>query len=180
MMFFFCILVLNSCDESLPPHVQPAILFRGVLRPQTVPTHGYSALYVWMTVTNIFDETLQAPAAVQGNMVITLERDPSIHKTVTVDKTLLLITDDLRPQGQVTLNPGDSLAFVFKWTDFIDDNGNSLLTTVFHDLPDPFDPTKRIPVPETFIVRGSLQVFSTFGSVSFQPVELVFQYYFPQ
>jgi len=169
-------LVMNSCDESLPPRTTPAVLFRPSISPQTAVTEGYNQLYIYFSVTNIFDETLQGPASVTGNLVITLERDPSIHKTVAVDKSLLLGTHPV-PDGEVTLDPGDSLAFLFKWEDFIDDNGNSLYTTVFHTMQDPHNPSQVVPAPETFIVQGGIQVFTTSGFVTLTPVRHVFYYY---
>jgi hypothetical protein len=183
------VLVLSlSCDESLPPYDTPATLFRGTIRPMFVQQGSH--LWVILTVQNTFDETLQDVPSLKGSLEIVLARDPSIHKTVTLDsKDLLYHFNGLLGYpnyanvpnltgGVLTINPKDSVRFFYDWT-FTSDDGVYLPTKVFHMHEDPKYPGNFIADPETLILRGYVQVFTKTGLVIFEPVNYVLNFYLP-
>ncbi|MCX6144979.1 MAG: hypothetical protein NTZ35_17380 [Ignavibacteriales bacterium] len=176
-----------SCNESLPPYDIPSTLFTGVIRPRFVNSKG-THLWVLLTVQNTFDETLQDAASLVGNLEIVLARDPSIHKTVTLDSRSLLYhfngllgypnyanVPSIDQRGILTINSKDSVCFFYDWT-FVSDDSLYLPTQVFHMHEDPKYPGHFIADPETFILKGYVQVFTRTGLVIFEPVNYVLNY----
>ncbi len=165
-----------SCNESLPSYAPPSAVFSGTLRGMTVPTRGDVRLYVYFTVRNTYSETLQDHGRLSGLLQITLDRDPSFQKTVILDSTFFVTPQNLNMHtGIVTVNPGDSLAFVYKW-DLYDDNGN-YLPNVLTLKTDPQCPTMQRAEPESFTLNCSFQVFDTRGEITVVPVSYVFSYW---
>jgi hypothetical protein len=166
----------TSCDESLPLHEDPKSLFRGELNPE----YRYIAGQLWINIfaINTFDETLQAPARLEGTMEIVLERAPEHRKTIALDRTLLVNPSILSQwTGQVTVNAGDTVQLRYRWN-FVDDNGISLPDKVFKKIHDPDFPDIYYANPEKFIIKGSFQVFDKIGQVTFQTVNYIVNYYY--
>ena len=178
-----------SCNESLPPYDIPATLFTGTIRATFNRSQGVH-LWVILSVQNTFDETLQDVPSLTGRLEIVLARDPSIHKTVTLDsRNLLYHYNSLLGYpnyanvpnltgGVLTINSRDSVRFFFDWT-FTSDDGLYLPTQVFHMHEDPVYPGNFIADPETFILRAYVQVFTKTGLVIFEPVNYVLNFYQP-
>jgi hypothetical protein len=177
-----------SCNESLPPYDIPTTLFTGTIRPIFVQRGSH--LWVILTVQNTFDETLQDVPSLKGSLEIVLARDPSIHKTVTLDSRNLLYHFNALlgypsyanvpnlAGGVLTINPRDSVCFFYDWT-FTSDDSVYLPTKVFHMHEDPVYPGNFIADPEIFILRGYVQVFTKTGLVTFNPVNYVLNFYLP-
>ena len=171
--FFF-----TSCDEPLPPHEDPKSLFQGELNPEYRYIASGSQLWINIFAINTFDETLQAPARLEGTVEIVLERAPEYRKTIALDRTLLVNPSILSQwTGQVTVNAGDTVQFRYRWN-FVDDNGIYLPSKVFKKIHDPDFPDIFYADPEKFIIKGSLQVFDKIGQVTFQTVNYVVNYYY--
>lgn len=184
------VLVLSlSCDESLPPYDVPSNLFRGTIRPTFIQLGSH--LWIILTVQNTFDETLQDVANLKGSLEIVLARDPSIHKTVTLDSRNLLYHFNERlgyplyanvpaidQRGILTINSKDSVRFFYDWT-FMSDDSLYLPTQVFRMHEDTRYPGNFIAEPETFILKGYVQVFTRTGLVIFEPVQYVLNFYLP-
>ena len=178
-----------SCNESLPPYDVPSTLFTGTIRPMFVHTRG-THLWITLTVQNTFDETLQDVPSLRGNLEIILARDPSIHKTVTLDsKDLLYHYNALLGYpnyanvpnlagGVLTINSKDSVCFFYDWQ-FTSDDGVYLPDQVFHMHANPQFPADSIADPEIFILKGYMQVFTKTGLVVFEPVNYVLNFYLP-
>jgi len=177
-----------SCDESLPPYDIPSTLFRGTIRPMFLQLGSH--LWIILTVQNTFDETLQDAFSLTGKLEIVLARDPSIHKTVTLDsRNLLYHYNGLLGYpsyanvpsivgGVLTINSKDSVCFFYDWR-FVSDDNVDLPTKVFHMHEDPKYPGNFIADPEIFILRGYVQVFTKTGLVIFEPVNYVLNFYLP-
>ena len=178
-----------SCNESLPPYDIPATLFTGTIRPMFVRTQG-THLWVILKIENTFDETLQDVPSLTGRLEIILARDPSIHKTVTLDSRNLLYHYNALlgypnyanipnlTGGILTINSRDSVRFFYDWT-FTSDDSLYLPTKVFHMHEDPRYPGNFMADPETFILRAYVQVFTKTGLVIFEPVNYVLNFYQP-
>jgi hypothetical protein len=176
------VLLLNlSCDESLPSYSIPATIFESSISPLFVKTRDGPRLWVYLTVKNTFDETLQDTASLVGSLEIILARDQSIRKTVAFNRNYIYrnypypSTPSIDQNNILTFNSGDSLTFLYQWN-FMSDNNIFLPQQVFTLTKDPNDPTHLTAAPETFIVRGSVQIFSRIGQVIFEPIDYILYY----
>jgi len=190
LSFLAIVLAISfSCNESLPPYNTPTTLFKGTIYPRFVNSKG-THLWVLLTVQNTFDETLQGNAELVGELDIVLARDPSIHKTVSLDSRSLLYhfnallgyptyanVPSIDSHGVLTINSQDSVSFFYNW-DFTSDD-SLYLPTMFVMHEDPTSPGHLIASPETLILRGYVQMFTKIGLVTFQPVEYVLKYESP-
>jgi hypothetical protein len=190
LLFALLTLLLSlklTCNESLPPYSAPGSVFKGSIYPRPVTLKGEPQLRVLMTAQNIFDETLQDTAKLTGSLEIILASDQSLRKTVTLDTTNLLYhynmilgyptfsnIPSLNEHGVLTIDPKDSVSFCYLWNFVTDDNTN--LLSLFHLTPDPRDPFHMLGARTTFIVRGSIQIFTGFGLVAFQPINYILSY----
>ena len=180
--------LLLSCDESLPPYSVPGVLFKGSIYPEFVKAKSGSALWVFMSVQNTFDETLQDTVQLTGTLEIILARDPTIRKTVTLNQGSLLYHfntilgfptyanyPSINSHNILTVNSKDSVSFFYSWN-FVDDNNVNLPAGVFVMHRDTANTVHIYASPETFIVQGSVQVFKKVGLVILQPVSYVVNY----
>ncbi len=170
-------LISLSCNESLPSYAPPATVFEGTLRGVTIQTKVSDYVGVYFTVKNIYHETLQSHGMLSGMLEITFPPVPSFHKTVLLDSSFFVNPQNLNMRtGVVTVDPGDSLAFVFRW-DLYDDNG-VFLPDLVQLKADPNCPTIRRADPLTLVFNCSFQVFDTYGQVRTESAAYVFAYWF--
>ncbi len=161
-----------SCNESLPVYQSPSSAFRGTISANYF--QGKGALVIRAVVWNTFDETLQDFATLAGTLEIIMKRDQQYHRTVDLSADLLSYSPNRFDQtGRMTIDPGDSLVFVYEWP-FIDDNGVSLPTTVFRIM----STGENHALEETFIIKGTLSVFFRTPDVVFEPIECPVTYYY--
>ncbi len=180
VIVWICALALfvSSCDESLPLYTEPPTPFKGTIDPEYRWGGLGSQLWIHINVRNTFDETLQDRERLTGTLEIILARDPQYHKTVTLNGDFIVNSPGVtRQNGQVTVNQGDTLKLVYKW-DFFDDDGTYLPQKVFHVHGEPGFPDILVADPETFVLKGSFQVFDKMGQLTFLPVEYVLTYYY--
>jgi hypothetical protein len=113
-----------------------------------------------------------------GILEIILPRDPYYRRTVSLTSDLMVASAGVtRWYDQVTVNLGDTLKLLYKW-DFVDDNGNYLPMTVFHMHGEPGFPDILVADPETFLIKGSFQVFDKTGQLTFQSTQYLLTYYY--
>lgn len=161
-----------SCNESLPPSVDPSHAIDVKMNVQYAYSNTENAVHVDFTVTNRFDETLQARAAVFGTGIITLKRDTSRHRTYLVSVANVLNGYN-SATGMVTIDPGQSIHVLYVWN-FVDDVGRDFRTTVFTYYPDTTCLTfgRMIAFNETFTVTGSIRIFDKLPTITVPPREL--------
>lgn len=179
-LIFSLVLWNISCDESLPPHEEPHSLFTGNLRIvyfNNTAKGTINELRIYLDARNVFDETLEDSAGLQGTLEIIVARDPVYRKTVMLSSANLVAGGSYDPRtGQLTIDSGDSLTLMYTWN-FIDDNGYSIPRDVSGLKKDPQCPTRTYAPPEILIIRGSLLVFRRIGQTTFSPIQYVLNYF---
>jgi hypothetical protein len=161
-----------SCEEELPPYHDPSDIVEFHLESKYAYSNTQNELQVDYVFTNLFDETLQAKAGVHGTGKITLRRDTSRHKTFTITGSDAV--NGYNPlTGVVTIDPGKSIRFRYKWN-FIDDDNHDLRKTAFIYYPDTTCTNwgRMIAFNETFRVTGSLKVFERIPMMTAEPGDL--------
>ncbi len=160
-----------SCSESLPPYRSPEDIFEGKIWGKYVLTQNENCIKVYAAVRNLYDETVQSTAVLQGRIEIIWSKDMNIRKTVIINASNLVYARNYnRTTGVLTLDPGDSLCLEYSW-DLVADNGVNLISSsseFFIYLPDTTCKSGRMIAREqTFMLRGELTVFSQVASVWF-------------
>ncbi|RPI05088.1 MAG: hypothetical protein EHM64_07760 [Ignavibacteriae bacterium] len=164
--------LLFACDESLPPRNDPSDLFRGSINAKYSLLFTENALRLEVKIVNRYDETIQAPVSMSGVLHITLSRDSRYQKTIPLTAANLASTKAYNPSTkELTLNPGDSIKFVYTWN-FIDDNNAFLPEEVFHYYLDTDCPGRFISFRESFVLTGSFQIIEKLGSIPLTPLVL--------
>jgi hypothetical protein len=165
------VLVGSGCDELLPPRDNPKILFKGDITCYYIYSTTENDCIFFVDVTNIYHETIQDTAAVQGTIEVTLKRDPQYHKTIRLSLQNFhgpFVYDSLK--NLFTIDPGKKAIFSAAWN-FIDDNQVDLTTVIFRYLEDPACEARFKSQTETFIVKGSIRIISGGEIVPFGPKE---------
>jgi hypothetical protein len=165
------ILIGSSCDESLPPRNNPKIIFKGDLSCYYFYTLKENDCKFFIDVKNIYSETIQDTAIVQGTIEVILKRDPRYHKTIQLSLQNLTGMYVYDPSTNLlTIDPGKEEVFSATW-DFIDDNQVDFTTAIFAYSQDPNCPGRFISQTETFIVKGTIQIIRGGEIVPFGPKE---------
>ncbi len=173
-----------SCKESLPPYEEPAAVLEGKAKGQYVFSNKENLIRVYVTVKNIYDETLQSTAPLKGTIEITWPRYPSIRRTDSIDVSNLVYARKYdRDKGILTLDPGDSIRLEYSWN-LMDDNGtfiynegdNQLVEWKFIDTLCQASPPRKIAREETFTLRGEFFVFKQAAPATFGPTPFSFCY----
>ena len=163
-----------SCDEPLPLHTEPGTLFNGVLSVRYISKS--QTLLINITVKNIFDETLQDTASLNGSIQIVMSGSPQYQRTIAIDRSNLTSRTQISPGSNIlTVISGDSLTFSYQWN-FATDNNISLPSDVFVKVPDTQFPGRFVSLPVTFLLSASIQVFTRTGLVTLFPTSFVFVY----
>ncbi|MGH2569551.1 MAG: hypothetical protein ACRDGA_14530, partial [Bacteroidota bacterium] len=112
-----CILIFLvlqiACDEALPPYDVPEKVFEGsVFAGYQILTPGDNSLKVFVSIKNLFDETLQDRAVLSGSLEIASLRDPRVKKTFSLNTANLLYARSYNSVSRfLTLDTGDSVVF---------------------------------------------------------------------
>lgn len=155
-----------SCKEPLPEYRDPLDLFDATFSGAYVISPGENAVKAYMTIVNRYDETLDAPAILNGRLVITWAGDVSLKKTVTLSPANIIYARGFNPvTGAMRFDPGDSIRIGYSWN-LISDDGRSLLDVV-HMMPDPTCPIRYISIqPVPLFFEGSTVVYDRTGTVA--------------
>jgi len=161
-----------ACDESLPPRNDPSLLFKGSVSTKYSLLWNENVLRVVVSLVNIYDETIQARALMTGTVEIALVRNSTYRKTIHFDGSHLITTKFYNPSTQeVTINPGDTIRFIYVWN-FIDDNNVNLTEDVFHYYLDQSCPGRYLAYNESFALTGTFQLLEKVSSVRLTPTVL--------
>jgi signal peptidase I len=165
----FLLMLLQACTESLPPRNDPSILFEGYFSSKYSLLWNENVLRIEVALVNIFDETVQAKALMSGTVEVVLVRNTAYRKTIHFDASHLITRKFYNSTTkEVTINPGDTIRFVYVWN-FIDDNNVNLPTDVFHYYQDQTCTPRYIAYSESFALTGSFQLIEKLGSVRLIP-----------
>ncbi|HEY6950936.1 MAG TPA: hypothetical protein VI758_00945 [Bacteroidota bacterium] len=153
---------LCSCNESLPPRQDPQNVFGQGARAQYICSDVANNVLIDIALTNNFDETLSDTVHFSGTVVVTSERDPSVHKTFALSLSNLVHGIYDSRSGVLTINPGDSVVIRVIWS-LDDDAGASLSSTLFHYHVDPDCAGRLVSSPETFSIVSRTRLFAPLG-----------------
>jgi hypothetical protein len=161
-----------ACDESLPPRNDPSILFDGIINSKYTLLWNQNSLQIEVGLINIYDETIQANANIAGTVEVILLRNNSLKKTIHFDVSNLSTPKFYNPTTQeITINPGDTIKFLYVWN-FIGDNNTNFPEDVFHSYEDLTCPGRFLAHSESFILTGSFQILEKLNSVRLKPAVL--------
>ena len=161
---FFCFLVVFSvsCDESLPPRQDPSGLFSLQVQQNYLYDANDNNLLISLFAFNNFDETLSDRMFLSGTVVITSNRDTSVHKTYQLSALNLIHGTYDASKGILTINPGDFAELRVDW-DFTDDSGLSLDSYFFQYSLDRSCQERSVAKSETFTITARARLFSNLG-----------------
>jgi len=155
-----------SCGEDLPPYKDPSDVFEGQIRGSYTLSAAENAAWIFITIKNHFDETLEAPAVIGGTLRIVPERYPDYRRTVSLSKSHIISARGYNAStGILRIDAGDSIRLGYPWN-FIDDNGRDLRTQVFQYRADTSCPGRRIANQETFVLSAEVKVFDKVPALS--------------
>jgi len=166
------LMLVLACDESLPPRNDPSILFKGYLSTKYSLLWNENVLRVVVSLVNIYDETVQAKASITGTVEVALIRNTAYRKTIHFNASHLITPKFYNSITQeLTINPGDTVRFVYVWN-FTDDNNVNLTEDVFHYYLDPNCIFRHLAYNEQFLLTGSFQIIEKIGKVQLEPALL--------
>jgi len=123
-----------TCDESLPPRLEPSQIYRVRLEIVTpYPEHirrdigevmgGKGSLGFNVSIMNVFDETLSDTVRFEfGRIEIWWEENPEVLRTIPLTIQDEIITREIGPWGRITFDPGDSIYLAMTWPFLMDDD----------------------------------------------------------
>ena len=162
--------ILMSCEEALPTYQDPNSVLKGSVRGRYVLSNTANVVRFDFLVVNTFDETFQDKGILKGEIVITLRRNPSVHKTMSLGPWDLVIGKYEPSTQMLTMDPGDTVRLTVSW-DYTDDQLKDLRDSLFIYVTDPGCSVRKIALEELFELEGSLTVFQRAGSITAGPVE---------
>lgn len=177
-LFAFLLLILSgSCEEQLPEYRDPRNALEESITGRYVLGISDNSMKIEVMVVNVYDETFEGKAVLQGSGSILLKRNQATAKTFTLTPANVSNGKYNTATGILRMDPNDTLRLVFSWN-FVADGGVDLRQTVFQYYPDPtctFDQPvvimRRIAFQETFIIRATLRVFDKIADLSGGPYE---------
>lgn len=153
------------CNESLPPYINPRDAFSGSVQGAYVLTMSDNSVKIYLDVTNRYDETLEGPALLNGEIEISLATDPLVTKTFAVSSANLLTTRNYNPTtGRIRIDPGETIRFGVSWN-LVADNGTNLRTDVFRYWEDTECAMRCVAEEEVFVIRASVDIFEQTSTV---------------
>jgi hypothetical protein len=177
LIHIFCFLLVFSisCDESLPPRQDPSNLFRVYLQQFYIYTPLENDVTVNLIAINDFDETLSERVGIDGSIVITSDRDSSVHRTFQLSPTSLIHGNYNPVKGILTIDPGDSVIIQVKW-DFTDDSGGNLMANFFRYSVDKTCQQRDVAEQEGFNIFAKTRLYTQLGYAQSQLPFLITQY----
>lgn len=166
LLFSTLVLLLGPCDESLPPYREPEQPFEAIVRGDYTLSAIDNSMKVYLTVKNVFDETLEGTASFRGTVEIVSARDPRIQKTFQIRAQNLIQAPGYTPStGRLRFDPGTSLVFLFSW-DFLDDRNVDVRSQFFRFVQDASCSARCLALPEPWILTANVSVFDKTGNAT--------------
>ncbi len=167
-----------SCDEQISPYEEPNNIFEAALSGFYAHSLFDNSLKIYLTVKNIYDETFQDEAVLQGELLVTSVRDSAVHRRFTLSFAEVIEGPGYnRRTGVLTMDPGTTVRLGVSW-DFVDDRGRDLRYDFFEYVEDPACPSRCLAMPEEFIVKAFVLLYDRTGQVSAPPTGLNLCYVF--
>lgn len=158
-------LSFHACDELLPEYRQPEVVLQSALSAQYVLDVTDNSLKVYLTTRNIFDETFQARADVQGTIELVSVRDSTVRKTFPLSAANFIEAPGYnRTTGILTLNPNQTVRLGVSWNFVTDDAGKDIRREFFKYIEDPTCEGRCFALTEDWVIRGRVQLFEKTGT----------------
>ncbi len=174
LMFAFC---FDSCDEDLPAYNEPAAKLDAKIEGEYFLSDVEHSLRVYLSITNLYDETLDGLASLNGSITLMSARDTSVHKTLLLTRANL-VTGTVNASGILKIDSKETIILKATW-DFpgnkvIDDfgrhlSGDSVAVNFFSYVQDPICRFRFFAKPEDFVLQGTVNPFSQRAPVSVGP-----------
>ena len=165
-MTMFVAHALSGCTEELPLYQQPNKVLEGSVNGYYAFTPFSNNIEITISVKNVFDETLNEPAAVRGTLIIRFVRETSFARTAALDLGQFDNDGSYNPlTGRITIDPGKSVRFRYIWN-WLDDSSRDVRSQ-FRYSPHPDCPFRQLAAPETFSFEGRIVIYEKTGSSSF-------------
>lgn len=163
---------LWSCDEKLPPRVEPANTLAITRVIYTQGMYDASAFMEFVVqITNRYTETFQDKVNVVGQVRIWLKRDPSVRATVAIRNYHLVapskITGDV-----LTIDPGGRCDLKMYWYLILDD-GRNVLDLLDYSAGVEWEGLINAK-PEVFVMEADIKLFSQTGYLYSDRLEITF------
>lgn len=166
LIFSALVLLLGPCDESLPPYREPDQPFEATVRGDYTLSVIDNSMKVYLTVKNIFDETLEGTASFRGTVEIVSARNPQIQKTFQIRaQNLIQAPGYTSSTGRLIFDPGTSLVFLFSWN-FVDDRNVDLRSQFFRYVQDASCSARCLALPEPWILTANVTIFDKTGNAT--------------
>jgi hypothetical protein len=158
------IAVLVSCNEELPPYIEPTDLLSVRVEAKPIVESTMRFQKFTLIVKNIFDETLEGRAAITGSLIVWLADSVQYKKTFSISAINLAPNSaSYNPAtGRLSLDAGQTFNLILYW-DLSDDAGKDLVRvfTAYPPYAECFAPAAGYRIHT--IVRVSLFVFESRG-----------------
>jgi hypothetical protein len=159
---------LSTCTEELPAYLKPGTLFSARIRPIYSLTAAENKLHLSLVARNIFDETLDGPPSITGQVQLISIADPSVIKTFKVTSANVTVAQWHFPApGRIAVDAGDTVSFDIAWDlsqrPLLDDSGKDLTEGLLFLKPDPTCPSRKKSDPQDFLIQGSVELFQHTG-----------------
>jgi len=172
------LLAIGPCSESLPVYQEPQKLFDGKIEGVYVLTISDNSMKVYLSVTNIFDETFEGQGVLTGSIEIVSARDPNVRKTFSVSGGNVISARGYdRATGRLVIDPGDTLRLGVSWN-LVDDSGRDLRRDFFSYIQDStcLEYMRCLAFTEDFILQGSVKLYDRTAPVLAGPTAYSFCY----
>lgn len=174
----------HSCDEPLPPYQDPQKLFEARIDGEYWLSDTEHSLRVYLRVTNVFDETLEGPASLNGSIVISSAKYPNVQKTLLLSRLNLTNPRGYDPNtGSLRIDSKETMIFRATW-DFVEDKviddsgrnlaGDSVTASFFTYIEDKTCKWRKLARPEDFILQGTLKILYRTAPVTAGPTVFPF------
>jgi hypothetical protein len=169
IFFTFALCFVAGCDESLAPYDIPKTVFSSSLIAK--PNDKMGQVWIYVTIKNIYDETIQDTANIAGSFEVISVMDPNIRKTFTLSRNYILSQisnpTSIDSHGILTMDTNDSLVIFIAWGYDADDG--SIFPDRTNNKSDPQCKNNLLFYSVPFIFRGSIQIFSHYGPALIEP-----------
>jgi hypothetical protein len=172
------LLAIGPCSESLPVYQEPQKLFDGKIEGVYVLTISDNSMKVYLSVTNIFDETFEGQGILTGSIEIVSARDPNVRKTFSISGGNVMSARGYdRVTGRLLIDPGDTVRLGVSWN-LVDDTGRDLRRDFFSYIQDStcLEYMRCLAFTEDFVLKGSVKLYDRTAPVLAGPTAYSFCY----
>lgn len=158
-----------SCEESLPPYNDPTNLFSGEIEAVYILSADENHARVVLRVRNIYDETLDGTAKIEGEIKISSERNPAIAKTIPITPSMFASGRYDSRTGRLVIDPKEIIRFETIW-DLTDDLGRHVRSTLLVMVSDTTCPAYRcFALPEEFRLTATIKLYERIALTAVGP-----------